>query len=310
MAEVTDSQPQIQKTEESIDQHEIDLKHDEENYNVLKNFVFALWDRYGVKDTKGGVKDTRTTDKNFQPDRPLTLYYKAISQPRDLTKPNEREIVKKQFTIFIKFFNSNKDAIEKKDVDSLKDDIRMSKNIYINLKRILIRNPQDAEELWKHIQNFYLCFTGKDTMGTTLQEISNSDIMKRKIIESTGLEKNTKAHDLISAIVEGIDHMPTKKVSTDPNTAMQQVLTSGIFGKICKTMTAKDGRKNMSSKDLVSVMKGITKCVEEIVPKNMVAEVENAENAIKMGLPGESTETTANVEVVDEEKNVNGEKLA
>ena len=202
---------EIKRIEEKTDgKRENNEKLIRMGFKAIKNFVAELEKSYGNKY------------------RSLKLYSRLLSK----TTMKHSHIVKKHFLIFKLFCMKNRDALEHKDENKLKGNLRYSDNVYINIQTILkISDPVETKLIWQHL---YALSAITDRSGKAKEWLKNS--MKKT---STGKNETKFLNNIFNQVEQHV------KPNANPMEAIGSVLGSGMFQDLMGNMN-----KGLESGDL------------------------------------------------------------
>lgn len=228
-------------------------------YNMIRDFVSAF--------------DTFLNGKV----KPLSLYNRIVSAERNLNNEEDRKIITRQIEIVTKFIEENKKAIMNSDHTLFESEIKMTDNIYIDLKKILSKHPKESKEMWTHIHNFFTAFTGEAIVPNSSNLTStDEDFIDKTILESASIEKNTGAYDMFRTLYSGVKKIAKSNPNGENlNDILMKAMTDGTATDIAKKFTQNQDKTMDMLKDAPSLLRGIATCIEKMPsPAEMAAKVE------------------------------------
>jgi hypothetical protein len=185
----------------------------------------------------------------------VNLYYKLLKK----TPISNKVAMEKQNAIFKNFASSNKEFIISKNIKDLKqENIAFSEKVYINIYDIVCEaDPDTSDIIFKHLQlvSYLLC---------------NDDSIKQALI-APSQDNESK---FINNFMSKIETTFKEENFTDPLSATMNLLQSGIFTDIVKTMNT----------DISSGKLNINKLLGSV--QGMMTDISKQVGATGMPLPG------------------------
>jgi hypothetical protein len=169
----------------------------------------------------------------------ITLYNRILEK----TPITHQSAIFKHIEIFREFCQKNKDGILNKDIGKLKwDKIMFSNKIYINIKDVLNDADNDTKNsIWKYLLAISFSTIQTDDLKDKIKEILSDS---SNAAESAG--ENEK--EFINSFISKIENSFKDKDFKDPMSATANLLQSGIFTDMVKTMDddIKTGKINVN----------------------------------------------------------------
>jgi len=200
------------------------------------------------------VKDlTSVFKKNTH--KPLYLYQHLLSK----TQKTNTLIVDKHIKAFRDFCEKNRDSIEKKSVELLKEDcIIYSHNVFINIKFLFNNCDIDTDiknSIWKHLIYLSSLLDHKGKAKEMLRNAFGSGNRNGNV--NTDEKSNDKENELLNKIIQSID---TCNISTDnPLEAVQQIMASDVCKNLFADNSATEG---LDPQKLIRMIKGLVSKLE------------------------------------------------
>jgi hypothetical protein len=152
----------------------------------------------------------------------ISLYHHLLEK----TPITNTNAINKHISIFSEFLRKNNDCLLNKNTEKMWDKIIFSKKIYINIKQILDLTDVDTKDtIWKYLLSihFYV-FQTEDVRAKLSELLSNKP----------GSNDNEK--QFIDSFMSRIEDKFKNKEFTDPMSATQDLLQSGVFTDMVQNM--------------------------------------------------------------------------
>lgn len=175
-------------------------------------------------------------------DRPLHLYRRLVYK----TRASQLRKMGQHITAVKAFCSANKDAILTKDASRLvepNDCIRFSDTIFVNARSLLTSAPDitSSDMLWNHL--IAVGASVEDGDDTSFRDCMRALRAERQrtgdpASATSAIEGDTAEDDLLASIVRKVERSVEPGTQIDPNQAVQQMMSSGMFGDVMSSMTA------------------------------------------------------------------------
>lgn len=166
----------------------------------------------------------------------LQLYNRLIEK----TNISHKDAIAKHIAGFKQFIVANVDALKSQDVGKLvKNTVEYSSRVFINIRLLIVNASPDNESIiWNHLITIGAIVNPKSNLKEILKEKKESEPENTEQLEiSDILENDGSPEDDVIANMMNKVQMSADPNTTDPNQAMQQLMTGGGLMDMVKDMT-------------------------------------------------------------------------
>jgi hypothetical protein len=154
----------------------------------------------------------------------IALYHRLLEK----TPITNTNAINKHIAIFSEFLRKNVDCLLSKTTDKLWDKIIFSKKIYINIKEIMDATDVDTREtIWKYLLSIHFYVFQTEEVRSKLAELL-----------SNKPGNNDNERQFIDNFMNKIEDKFKDKQFTDPMSATQDLLKSGVFTEMVQNMNS------------------------------------------------------------------------
>jgi hypothetical protein len=188
----------------------------------------------------------------------IVLYHRFLEK----TPITNTLAINKQIAIFSEFLRKNVKCLLEKTTDGMWDKIIFSKKIYINIKEVMESTDVETRDtIWKYLLSIHFYVFQTDDVRAKLSELLSS---------KPG--DNGAELEFIEDFMSAIEEKFKEKEFTDPMSATQELLTSGLFNNMVATMDKGIKEKRIDIGKLLGAVQGmvgnISKDVDETKTPN------------------------------------------
>jgi hypothetical protein len=154
----------------------------------------------------------------------IALYHRLLEK----TPITNTTAINKHIAIFSEFLRKNVDCLLGKTTERMWDKIIFSKKIYINIKEIMDATDVDTREtIWKYLLSIHFYVFQTEEVRSKLAELLSS---------KPGSNDNER--QFIDNFMNKIEDKFKDKKFTDPMSATQDLLKSGVFTEMVQNMNS------------------------------------------------------------------------
>lgn len=173
----------------------------------------------------------------------IQLYHRLLEKT-----PVTNEIaINKHVLIFSEFLRKNLTCLLEKNTDKMWDKIQYSKKVYINIKEIMNETDVETREtIWKYLLSIHFY-------------VFQTDDVKQKLAEllSNKPGNNEKEKEFIDGFMSKIEQKFKDKEFTDPMSATQELMKSGVFTDMVQSMNKDLQEGNIDIGKLLGTVQGM-----------------------------------------------------
>lgn len=165
----------------------------------------------------------------------LQLYNRLIEK----TNISHKEAISKHITAFKKFVVANVDALKAQDVSKLsKTTIDYSDRVFINVRLLLVNSTDNENIIWTHLITIGAIVHPKANLKEILKEQKEAEPEQSEQLEISDIldSDGSPESDVIANMMNKVQ-MSADPNTTDPNQAMQQLMSGGGLMDMVKDMT-------------------------------------------------------------------------
>jgi hypothetical protein len=166
----------------------------------------------------------------------LQLYNRLIEK----TNISHKDAITKHINAFKTFVNANVDALKTQDVSKLtKITIDYSDRVFINTRLLLLNSSDNENIIWNHLITIGAIVHPKSNLKEILKEKREVEPESPESIEISDILANdgSPEDDVIANMMNKVQ-MSADPNTTDPNQAMQQLMSGGGLMDMVKDMTS------------------------------------------------------------------------
>jgi len=166
----------------------------------------------------------------------LQLYNRLIEK----TNIAHKDAITKHIKAFKTFVHANLDALKTQDVSKLtKNTIDYSDRVFINARLLLINSSDNESIIWNHLITIGAIVQPKSNLKEILKEKKETEPEVTDSLEiSDILDSDGSPEDDVIANMMNKVQMSADPNTTDPNQAMQQLMSGGGLMDMVKDMTS------------------------------------------------------------------------
>lgn len=162
----------------------------------------------------------------------LQLYNRLIEK----TNISHKEAITKHINAFKKFMVVNVDALKSQDVSKLsKTTVDYSDRVFINVRLLLVNSADNENVIWNHLITIGAIVHPKANLKEILKEKQEAEPEQLEISDILDSDGSPES-DVIANMMNKVQ-MSADPNTTDPNQAMQQLMSGGGLMDMVKDMT-------------------------------------------------------------------------
>jgi hypothetical protein len=179
----------------------------------------------------------------FEKKQKTLLYYKRLINKLGVT---HEVAIKKHLACMSDFCIQNRECIQTKNTNLVKNEIKYSDNVYINMKHIFsMADDETKDTIWNHLL----------TISSFLDPAGNAkEILRKNLSEGKNNQSET---DFLTNIISKVENHVGD--DANPMSAVSSIMQSGILNELVNDL----GSKKMDINKLLGAVQGMVASLSE-----------------------------------------------